>query len=670
MTSLNDENTIFLTKPEAERIQLTVENRLRACSERAGRPREPRDSKDAISQATGASLMADMADMKDALSLDEAEPPKRGGSLPVLAVGVSYPPCAVSLKDLQPMSLVDLKMDTHHRGYRLTLKRVSPVVVLAARSWAMVQDETVLETERLEIVLHKSRHGNDVLESSSFFVIKEPYFTLTDQGEATLMVDHPTDLAPCTDEHDEELLASATGNSGLAHNAAEAEEMARMWKEKGNAALERPGLQLAHASYTRGLKLASQDLVASANPDLARDISRNRAYVNLLLNQLDEARADAKASLIGKEDPRSRELDSKAYFRAGCAAYNLGEYSEAKSLFEQHQKLAPSNNDADTILRRIDERIHEQQTGSYNFKKIRASLPSVRPWVDAATFIGSAVVRESPGKGRGLFATCDISPGELIMCEKAFCVVWGDELEAMAALTYDVRDKRIRVSPMGLTKSVVQKLLDNPSKVTRLMEMYGDDQGYGATAWSTDEGATVDAFRVHDIVSRNAFGLGGQLGDANTKGASTGLWVQAARMNHSCVPNVEKEYIGDLMVVRAARRILEGEEIFTSYDESSDYDTRKNALMTTWGFECNCSLCIAEQADDVAIRRQRQKLASDSDALVRNEHWANAKRLVISRAQRLSKAINDTYDSDRYDGLPRMAARRIEEWLAKAVPQR
>ncbi len=85
-------------------------------------------------------------------------------------------------------------MEVHHRGYQLILKRVSPVVTLAARSWTMVQGEEGDDTECLEMCLHQTRHGRDILESSSIFVIKEPYFTITDQGEATLRIDHPSDL--------------------------------------------------------------------------------------------------------------------------------------------------------------------------------------------------------------------------------------------------------------------------------------------------------------------------------------------------------------------------------------------------------------------------------------------------------------------------------------------
>jgi tetratricopeptide (TPR) repeat protein len=664
-----DGNTIFLTEQEAERIRNTVEDRLKKCSQLAGQAREPRDSKASISQATGASLMADMGGAPDP---DMMQTKGRQGTLPALAVGQPYPPSIVSLQELQPMKLTDLQMDTHHRGRRLTVKRVSPVVTLAARSWTMVQDEARDETERLEVCLHKSRHGDEVLESASVFVIKEPYFTLADQGETTLRIDHPSDLIICRDEIANGSLASIYEVNGHVEDEPAAQEIAKAYKDEGNAALKQQDLPLAHAKYTEGLKIARQDVVSNANPDLARDISRNRAHVNLLLNQLDEAKTDAKASLTSREDQRSKDLDSKAYFRAGCAAYNLGEYQEAKGFFEAQQKLTPDDKVVSANLRRIELRLREQETGTYDWKKIRAGLSRARPRVDAASFFSSTKVRDSPGRGRGLFVIRDIPVGEIIMCEKAFCVVWGHESEALTAMTYDVRDDRIRVSPVGLSKATIQKLLSNPSQIQRVMDLYGDYQGDGTNVFRTEDGPVVDTFRVHDIISRNAFGPGSQFGEEEgASNSSTGLWIWAAYINHSCIANAKKEYIGDLMVLRATRPITANEEIFHSYDGSSDYDARRTALMTTWGFECTCALCTAEKADDVAVRQKRRELASEADAFVNREHWAHAKRLTVAKAQRLARAIDDTYDGKRYKGgVPRVATQRIREWLAKAGPRR
>ena len=666
MAAQQNQNQIFLTEEEAERIKNTVKERTQKCAALLGGAREPRDLRGSISQATGAALMADMAAASVSAGQDGQD-----SKVPALAVGQPYPPCILSAQNLEPMTLVDLKMETHHRGRRLTVKRAAPVVPQTARAWTMVQDMEGEEIERLELCLHKSRHGEDLLTSASTLVIKEPYFTLTDDGEATLRVDHPSDIIIFRKEIADGKPVLANGVNGDADDVAALEKKAKTCKDKGNAALSKPDLPLAHAQYTEGLKFARREAVLATSPNLARDLHRNRAHVNLLLQQLDEAKTDAKSALIGEEDQQSKELDSKAYFRAGHAAYNLGDFEDAKDLFEKRLKLTPDSKEAKALLRRAQRRLQEQQTGEYDFRKMKAGLSKARPRVEAASFIGNTIVKDSPGRGRGLFATRDIPTGEVIMCEKSFCVVWGHESEALTAMTYDVRDDRIRVSPVGLGASIVQKLLSNPSQIDKVMGLYGDYQGDGKNVSETEDGAVVDTFRVHDIMSRNAFGPGAQYGEEGARNASTGLWIWAAHTNHSCVPNFKKEFVGDLILLRALRPIAAGEELLHSYDETPDYELRQKALMTTWGFECDCALCAVEGADDPDVQKKRRSLAEEADAFVRSEHWANPKRLTVAKAQRLAKAIDGTYDDKRYSkDLPRLAARRIQEWLALANPRR
>ncbi|OAL45953.1 hypothetical protein IQ07DRAFT_548041 [Pyrenochaeta sp. DS3sAY3a] len=659
MSTQGDRNTILLTEQEAERIRNSVKERTKKCAEQIGNAREPRDKTAAHQQATGASLMADMGGAPDP---DMTQTTGHGDTIPAVAVGQPYPPCTKPVQELKAMKVADLLMETHHRGHKLIVKRSSPVVTLTARSWTMVHDADGEDTERLEMCLHKSRHGEDVLESSRSFIIKEPYFTLTDQGEATLRIDHPSDLVVLSED--------SIAKTEPPAEATAAEKLATKFKTQGNTALKQQDLPLAHAKYTQGLEIAQLEVVAKSNPDLARDIYRNRAYVNLLLEQLDEAITDARSSLTGHDDQRSKELDSKAYYRAGSAAYGLGKFPQAKLFFEGQQKLTPDDKDAKTYLKKIEVRIREQETGAYDFFKIRTGLSRARPSVDTATFINNTSIKDSPGRGRGLFATRNIPASEIIMCEKAFCVVWGHEKEALTAMTYDQRDDNIRVSPVGLSKAIVQKLLSNPSQIENVLDLYGDYQGDSEEILETEDGAVVDVFRIHDIMSRNAFGPGSQYGEEGARNASTGLWIHAAYINHSCLANAKKEYIGDLMVLRATRSISAGEEIFHSYDESLDYDARQKSLRTTWGFECKCMFCAAEKADGQDVRDKRMELVGEADAFVERTPWAGAKRLLIRKAQRLVQAIEETYDGERYKDLPKPASRTIQEWLNKAAPRK
>ncbi|KUJ15993.1 SET domain-containing protein, partial [Mollisia scopiformis] len=670
LATMSQPNTIYLTTEEDERMRKTLKGRLTKCQEVSGQPRVPGDPNTRQNQVAMASLLSDFAAPPEpGLKAGKGRP----DAIVAFAVGNPYPPCTVSVQDLKPMNLSDLRMETHHRGHVLTVRRVAPVVKLVASSWTVVEEESSGETERLEISLHKSNHGQEILDLGSLFQIKEPYFTLNDEGGPTIRIDHPSDLF-CTDT----LPTGSSGSSPEGHGESgyseSGQKTARDFKEEGNAALKEKALLLAHTKYTHGLQLLTTE--GSAKEELAYDLFRNRAHVNLALNRLDEAKTDGLAAVTGLEDQKYKELDSKAYFRAGCAAYNLGEFDEAKHFFEEQQRLMPSHKDAAVHIRKTEVRLKEKTIGVYDFKKIKAGLLTNRLRVDVTTFSGNVEIKESPGHGRGLFPTCAIKSGEIVLAEKAFCVIWGHEDEALTAMTYDNRDDRIRVCPVGLCKAIVQKLSDNPSQVEKVMALFSDYKGLDKQLIVKDSKPVIDTFQIHDIVARNAFGpdsvysSGRNQEDADGTTASAGLWVLAAYINHSCIHNAKKESMGDFMVLRATRAIAAGEEITHSYDSSSDYDARSAELMKTWGFTCDCALCTAEKNDSPAVRKKRRELENDANLLVERNAPVGAKTLSIVKARRLVKLINDTYDVERYKGLPRLALSRIQKWLNEASNNR
>jgi hypothetical protein len=324
-------------------------------------------------------------------------------------------------------------------------------------------------------------------------------------------------------------------------------------------------------------------------------------------------------------------------------------------------------------------RIKEQESGYYDFKTLKASLLSKSSRVDVANFTSNITIAPSPGRGRGLFATRDLHTGDVILAEKSFCVVFGEEGGALSAMTYDLRDDRVRVFPAGLCRAVVQKLLDNPSQVAKVMDLYGDYRCPEIEKKGGGDGEgeeVVDVFQVHDIVARNAFGPGPapslaycrhQDGSQNST-ASAGLWVMASYTNHSCVPNAEKEYIGDLMILRATREIREGEEVVQSYVQvDSDFEGRSKALGDTWGFKCECKLCVAERGDSEDVRRKRRGLEAEAEGLMEGLVSKGGSRVAVVRARRLAKEIEGTYEGERWNGVPRVALMRIEKWIAEAT---
>lgn len=633
--------TVYMTQEQDEQLRSTIKERQRQCQELQDQPREGRTSRDLLAQATSASLLADMAKATGSQGCES-------DSMPVLEVGYTYIPCTALVKDLKPIRLCDLHLNHHHRGRSLALRRIGHIVVRKTGSWTIMEDvKEPRDAERLEVVLHDQRHGEKLWESDTEFVLKDPFFTLSDNGTPTIRIDHPSDIV-CS--------PSADCERGY--------DCPRKYKTDGNLALRQNDLVGAYESYTRGLELALYTEEATDN--IIKDLHRNRSHINLLLGRYDEAISDALSSLTFEIDEKSRELDGKAYFRAGCAAYRLGDWQKANECFINQQDLTPEDKDAKAYLREVKARLREQAGAEYKFHQMKASFSQCRPRVDAATYIGSTKIQRTPEHGKGLFATKDIAAGEMIMCEKAFCIVWSHEDTAWTTMTYDNRDDRIRAFPAGLAQALVQKLQNNPSQVELVQALFGDHKGVDRSLTMDDNGPVIDTFQIHDIICRNAFSPGPQFGEEDVRKASAGLWIRASYMNHSCIANTEREFVGDLMVVRASKNIKAGDEITHIYNDSRDVDVRAESLMQTWGFTCSCRRCLAENADEPAVRKQRQFLEDKANAFMSCESPSNARKLLIRKAEHLAKAIEATYDAKRYEGVPRAALTNIEKWLGTA----
>ncbi|KAF4949338.1 hypothetical protein FGADI_8993 [Fusarium gaditjirri] len=646
-------NTIFMSPEESERIQRTIQDVASLREGQAGQSRASTDPKFLIYQAVSTSLMQEMS----SAAFGIGTPRKPRETMVAYGIGKPYSPSTARLSDLQPMSIKDLRMETHHRGFFLSIRRVSPVAILQASSWTVVKDHFSDEAERLEVFLHTSQYGENTLEVASEFVVKEPYYTLNAQGEPAVRIDHPSDLIIVAVSESPDSWRHKEQYSGRPDVLSPDD-----YKKKGNfALLKKKNHAEAYFWYTEGLKLAESD---EGGKTLRKDLHRNRAHVNLQLQRFDEAISDALDSLTSSETKELKSLDAKAYSRAGLAAYSQGEFLKARHYFEHQERLQPDDQQPKQHLRRVNARLQEEADGANNISKIVSNLSMTGGRPDSATYYGSTEIKNSPGAGRGLFATRDIEPNEIILCEKAFCAAWSHEAETFTALACDLReDTAIKVFPTGLHKAVVKKLLNNPSQVEKVLSLHGDYRGLGAKLREVDGSAVIDTFQMHDIIQRNAFGLGQQAGDEDVSNASTGLWIRASYINHSCIPNAKKDFVGDLIIFRAMRRIAAGEEITHSYDEWSDYKARKTNIRRTWNFDCRCQLCLVEGAESEDIRERRRQAEEKANNFAGANDPYGASRIMMRRAKMLRQTLNETYDETCYKELPRRALAPIDEWI-------
>lgn len=77
---------------------------------------------------------------------------------------------------------------------------------------------------------------------------------------------------------------------------------------------------------------------------------------------------------------------------------------------------------------------------------------------------------------------------------------------------------------------------------------------------------------------------------------SCGLWALASRINHCCLANCRRSFIGDMLIVRATQDMAAGTELLINYCDSPGGTPvigpeLQSKLMGTWGFTCQCALC-------------------------------------------------------------------------------
>ncbi|KAG8625878.1 hypothetical protein KVT40_006279 [Elsinoe batatas] len=608
-----------------------------------GQKRQPRDRRDLVSSATQISLLADMA------------PTEQSDSPPLLVFPQPYPPSTAKLQDLRFISLESLRIATHHKGSVLRLHRVGPVITNKEFSWTVVEDGTG-EVERLEVYLHHDNLGTDVLESCNRYLVKEPLFTLNIQGEACIRINHPSDLISINKDMEIESLGSDNNHD------------ADKCKQFGNQALKESSLLGAYQHYTRGIEAIA---AVDPRPAIATDLYRNRSHLNLLLHRYDEALSDALASLISVGNGDHALLDSKAYLRAGLACYRLGNYTQAEHYLATSLAMSPDSpfaRETKARLRASLARLDEQTTGDLDLPAIRSRLSASRPTVEAATFSDKVMVQPSKLGGNGLFLSQGVPAGGIVLVEKAFHLSHAGNGAWTALFTFP-SDEEIRAVPAGMIQGVMTKLRNNPSLAPKVLGLYSSYSGLGPVPIFDELGdLVVDAFQIADIVGKNAFASTTSLSASeDSRTAATGLWTIASQANHSCLPNVKREMLGDLLVLTALEDLDEGGEVLHPYVQGG-LEEREAELDRTWGVKCTCRLCEAERADGEEVRRKRKEVAEKAERLVRSS--GGSKKAVLKRMKGMVKDLQCLYDWEIWKDLPRNDLERIQEWLVSVTGKR
>ncbi|XWW98055.1 hypothetical protein V2A60_006051 [Cordyceps javanica] len=498
-----------------------------------------------------------------------------------------YAPCTVPVDALKLMFISQLKSQRHHRGRKLIVRTCTPPVRRLHAIVAVVEDTN---GDAILLYLHNMPTATTVpspdtiLPEGTVCIIKEPLMKpKTTQTKYCIRVDHVTDIV-FLDGVDKRV-PDSWRKSVLSGSSEEI-------RAQGNA-------HVKERNWSSALQLYSDAIDAAQTEE-----EEQLAHINRAIQT------------------------TKSLFRLAMAHYGLRDYESCRNALLRLLAASPEEPSAKSELVRVTARLREQSTGRYSFASMYAQERTKAGLVDCASYYGPVEVRESPGRGRGLFLTKPVSVGGLILCEKA--VVF----HRRAPTLQNVADFMV-VNVQGclldseakreLSAQAHQELLHNFEACHPILDLYSGVQEPKSTI--TEPGAEVilDSFQINSIIEFNALCVeddfpdhGGEASHVKFEAAdgslinngrppSDGVWLRASYINHACYPNCHRVFIGDMVIVRAARDLAAGTELLATYTEPTPFDSLSTAQdkLRRWEFVCCCDLCEARKrvAEHESARR-------------------------------------------------------------------
>ncbi|KAL8694772.1 MAG: hypothetical protein Q9218_000618 [Villophora microphyllina] len=532
-------------------------------------------------------------------------------------VAAPYPPSVAPFEALKKIYLKGLQLETRHVGCYALLRVATPPTTMTA-VMAILEDEkddaVVFQLYQQEDQDHRPDEG--VVRPQRVCIVREPYFKIMNDGGYGLRVDHISDVIWLSSDDERVPL-------GWGPQISEVDKTAQTLKEEGNLALGTGKLDLAIESYTLALQ-------ASTSFEMSQVLKLNRSFVSLKLSRFDEALED-----VGDCTANTRPSE-KGLYRAALSLYRLGRFQESHDTLTNLLTHYPNSDAAKKEIIRTKQRLTEQETGVYDFRGMYKAAEEKPPCLDNATFAGNVQVKASEGRGRGLFTTKDVIAGDLLLCEKAFS--YCSSKESKTSLLMNTHTNRMTIGTQAdLVTAIVQKMFRNPSLAPAFLSLYYGDYKPVDEA-RVDGMPVVDTFLVDRVVALNCFGcprtsleshaarLSRQPHDKSDSHHTSGLFVKASHINHSCYGNARP-----------------GTEIFFRYVMPGPNDTyeKRQEKLQNWGFYCTCTICQQSKKTKKQVLSRRLALFDDLKAAFGKEFDA----VNWPQVHRILKAIEKTYSA-------------------------
>ncbi|KAI4231386.1 MAG: hypothetical protein LQ349_005645 [Xanthoria aureola] len=247
-----------------------------------------------------------------------------------------------------------------------------------------------------------------------------------------------------------------------------------------------------------------------------------------------------------------------------------------------------------------------KETSEVNQAKRRLHLP-----INGQPVQCSFAQRDIPGKGRGTIALHAITAGTLILAERPLVSV------------NNVEDRNISQATIARINNAVQQL--TPAELQEYQALF---KPFPRRTAHPDK----------ERFLANNFHMESSQGSKQTQG----VFLRAARFNHSCIPNAWCNWNPDYrtpgqirgsLTVYAIRNIDQGDEIVVNYHSDNAYkeaSERQRLLLEHYDFRCNCPAC--QPGGEHAARRMEMDVTAGTIEDSRGNDpaaiWTRKRKLV------------------------------------------
>lgn len=143
--------------------------------------------------------------------------------------------------------------------------------------------------------------------------------------------------------------------------------------------------------------------------------------------------------------------------------------------------------------------------------------------------------------------------------------------------------------------------------------------------------------------------------------ATAGVWSFISHINHSCISNIRRSFIGDMQIIRATRELEAGTELLGWYDLPQRLESYEEAQkrLCGWDFTCDCALCLDRKAMPEKVFLKQISLSKEFDQFM----GIGTQAMDLFKAERTLGQLNETYSA----GAREPGAVRLELWDAYLI---